>query len=86
MQKAFVATVAAAVTLLTFASANSAEAKDSPPASGGYDALYQWCRRTIIAQHGWSEQKPGKPRRMVMPAMEGTLMIDDCMRSHSAIH
>ena len=64
---------------------NSTEAKDRAPASGGYDALYRWCYQTVIRQHGWSEPKPGQPRRMVMPAMEGTLMIDDCMRSHGEV-
>jgi hypothetical protein len=66
-------------------SASSAEAKDRGAAPGGYDALYQRCYQTVIRQHGWSEPKPGQPRRMVMPAMEGTLMINDCMRSHGEV-
>ena len=86
MRKAFVTAVAVAVSLLTLIAASPAAAKEDGPGPGGYDALYQWCRQTIIRQHGWSEQKPGKPRRMVMPAMEGTLMIDDCVRSHGKVH
>ena len=84
MRKAFVTAVVAVASRLTLPSASVAEAKNGPPASGGYDALYQWCRRTIITQHGW--RKPDKPGVMVMPAMEGTLMIDDCMRSHGKNH
>ena len=76
--------LAVAISLLTVASAIPAGAKDGPPASGGYDALYQWCRQTIIRQHGC--RKPGRPNIIEMPAMEGTLMIDDCMRSHGKNH
>jgi hypothetical protein len=86
MRKTFVAVVAGASSLLTFASVDASAAKDRGLAPGGYDALYQWCRQTIIRQHGWSDPKPGQPHRIVMPAMEGTLMINDCIRSHGKIH
>ena len=65
--------------------ANSAEAKDRGAAPGGYEALYRWCRQMVFRQHGWSEPKPGSPHRLVMSAMEATLMIDDCMRSHGEV-
>jgi hypothetical protein len=85
MRKAFLAAVTAAISLLTFASAGPAAAKDGAPASGGYDALYRWCYQAVIRQHGWSDPKPGQPHRMAISAMEGTLMINDCMRSHGKI-
>jgi hypothetical protein len=84
MHKGFVTAIATAISLLTFASANPAAAKGGPPASGGYDALYQWCYRTIVRQHGWP--KPGHPGVVEMPAMEGTLLIDECLRSHGKNH
>jgi hypothetical protein len=52
MRKVLVTAVAAAASLITFASAQPAEAKDGAPVSGGYDALYRWCYQTVIRQHG----------------------------------
>jgi len=62
--------------------ANLAEAKDRGPPPAGGEALYRWCRHTVIVRHGRPDPKPGSPHRKAMTARNAVAMTDACVQAH----
>ena len=65
--------------------ANAAEAKHRGPPPAGGEALYRWCRQTVIVKHGWPAPWPDSPHRVVMSARQAVGTIDACVRTHGKI-
>src|ERR1700742_276931 len=55
-----------------------------PPPAGG-EALYRWCRQTVIIGHGWPTPTPDRPHQISMNAWHAVGMIDACVQSHGEI-
>jgi hypothetical protein len=59
-------------------------ARGGPPPAGG-EALYRWCRQTVIIGHGWPTPTPDRPHQVSMNAWHAVGMIDACVQSHGEI-